>query len=320
MDEQRVDGTGATGASAPSEPSGAPGPTGYVGRYAPSPTGHLHLGNLRTAVVAWARARSVGGRFLVRVEDIDETRCRPEFEAQQLEDLRAVGVEWDGAPLRQSERYALYDAALLRLPVFPCFCSRKDIQRELQSVMGAPHGPPGAYPGTCRDLDEGERRERAARLAEEGRGPSLRLRSDVTKWRARDFFAGEVTGAVDDMVLRRADGMWAYNLAVVVDDGEQGVTEIVRGRDLLDSAPRQVHLAHALGYPEPAYAHVPLVVNREGRRLAKRDGDVTLREVTAGHAQRWILDSLGFPGLASVAELPDVFDLADLPREDVVFD
>lgn len=137
MDEQRVDGTGATGASAPSEPSGAPGPTGYVGRYAPSPTGHLHLGNLRTAVVAWARARSVGGRFLVRVEDIDETRCRPEFEAQQLEDLRAVGVEWDGAPVRQSERYALYDAALLRLPVFPCFCSRKDIQRELQSVMGA---------------------------------------------------------------------------------------------------------------------------------------------------------------------------------------
>lgn len=272
----------------------------YVGRYAPSPTGHLHLGNLRTAAIAWARARAAGGRFLVRVEDIDRQRSRPEFEAQQLADLAAIGLDWDGEPVRQSDRDSLYDDALRRLPTFTCYCSRKDIQRELAEMGGAPHGAPGAYPGTCRDLSEGERAERAAALAAEGRGPSLRLRADVREWRARDVLHGTIVDAVDDMVLRRADGMWAYNLAVVVDDADQGVTEIVRGDDLLSSAPRQGYLAHLLGVPEPTYAHVPLVVNAEGRRLAKRDGDVTLRDISADEAKRWILDSLrGGAGAAS---------------------
>ena len=330
---------------------------GYVGRYAPSPTGHLHLANLRTAAIAWARARSVGGRFLVRVEDIDRQRSRPEFEEQQLADLAAVGVDWDGEPVRQSERDSLYDAALRRLPTFPCYCSRKDIQRELAEMGGAPHGAPGAYPGTCRNLTEAERSERAAALAAEGRGPSLRLRADVREWRAEDALHGTIVDAVDDMVLRRADGMWAYNLAVVVDDADQGVTEIVRGDDLVSSAPRQAHLAHLLGAPVPTYAHVPLVVGAEGRRLAKRDGDVTLRDISAAEARRWILDSLrggaggvgaggaGAGGAASVggasgaagvdgagaefaagladvddiADLPEVFDLAAIPREQVVF-
>lgn len=273
----------------------------YVGRYAPSPTGHLHLGNLRTAAIAWARARAAGGRFLVRVEDIDRQRSRPEFEARQLADLAAIGLDWDGEPVRQSDRDSLYDDALRRLPTFPCFCSRKDIQRELAEMGGAPHGAPGAYPGTCRDLSEGERAERAAALAAEGRGPSLRLRADVREWRAWDALHGTIVDAVDDMVLRRADGMWAYNLAVVVDDADQGVTEIVRGDDLLSSAPRQGHLAHLLGVPEPTYAHVPLVVNAEGRRLAKRDGDVTLRDISAGEAKRWILDSLRGGAVAASA-------------------
>ncbi|MFD5868226.1 tRNA glutamyl-Q(34) synthetase GluQRS [Corynebacterium sp. NPDC060344] len=304
----------------------AENPRGYVGRYAPSPTGDLHLGNLRTAVIAWARARAAGGRFLVRVEDIDRQRSRPEFEAQQLEDLAAVGLDWDGKPVRQSDRESLYDDALRRLPTFPCYCSRRDIQRELAEVGGAPHGAPGAYPGTCRDLSEEARAEKAAALAAEGRGPSLRLRADVRRWSAGDALHGEVTGDVDDMVLRRADGMWAYNLAVVVDDADQGVTEIVRGDDLLSSAPRQGHLAHLLGVPEPTYAHVPLVVNAEGRRLAKRDGDVTLRDVQAGRARQWILDSLraGAGGVLAdvddLADLPEAFDLMAIPREPVVFE
>ena len=338
----------------------------YVGRYAPSPTGHLHLGNLRTAAIAWARARSVGGRFLVRVEDIDRQRSRPEFEEQQLADLAAIGLDWDGEPVRQFDRDSLYDDALRRLPTFPCFCSRKDIQRELAEMGGAPHGAPGAYPGTCRDLSEAARAEKTAELAASGRGPSLRLRADVREWRAEDALHGTIVDAVDDMVLRRADGMWAYNLAVVVDDADQGVTEIVRGDDLLSSAPRQAYLAHLLGAPEPTYAHVPLVVNGEGRRLAKRDGDVTLRDISAGEAQRWILDSLragggaggggvgagaggrgggdaaggrGGPGVTEggedavaeglmgmdlsdvdrIADLPEVFDLMAIPREQVVF-
>ncbi|WJY98800.1 Glutamate--tRNA ligase [Corynebacterium hansenii] len=334
------------------EPAGTAAP-GYVGRYAPSPTGHLHLGNLRTAVIAWARARAAGGRFIVRIEDIDRQRSRPEFEERQLADLAAIGLDWDGEVVRQSERDELYDDALRRLPTFPCFCSRKDIQRELAEMGGAPHGVPGAYPGTCRDLTEAERAERAAALVAEGRGPSLRLRADVREWRADDALHGNVVGAVDDMVLRRADGMWAYNLAVVVDDADQGVTEIVRGDDLLTSAPRQAHLAGMLGVPAPTYAHVPLVLNSEGRRLAKRDGDVTLREITAAQARRWILDSLRggagdgvgvgaggdvgagpvgaaasagagakagpFAEVDDIADLPEVFDLMAVPRDPVVW-
>ncbi|WP_295627682.1 tRNA glutamyl-Q(34) synthetase GluQRS [uncultured Corynebacterium sp.] len=319
----------------------------YVGRYAPSPTGHLHLGNLRTATIAWARARAAGGRFLLRVEDIDRQRSRPEFEARQLADLGAIGLDWDGEPVRQSERDSLYDAALRHLPTYPCFCSRKDIQRELAEMGGAPHGAPGAYPGTCRDLTDDERERRAAELAADGRGPSLRLRTDVREWRAEDALHGTVVDAVDDMVLRRADGMWAYNLAVVVDDADQGVTEIVRGDDLLSSAPRQAHLAELLGATPPTYAHVPLVVNAEGRRLAKRDGDVTLRDVTAREAEEWILRSLGgAAGVAGalgaagggedtgaeglmrmdlrdvdrIADLPEVFALEAIPREQVVFE
>lgn len=325
----------------------------YVGRYAPSPTGHLHLGNLRTAVIAWARARAAGGRFLVRIEDIDRQRSRPEYEARQLADLAAIGLDWDDEPVRQSDRHPLYDDAIRRLPTYPCYCSRKDIQRELAEIGGAPHGAPGAYPGTCRDLTGDQRADKAAALAADGRGPSLRLRADVREWTARDALHGTTTGDVDDMVLRRADGMWAYNLAVVVDDADQGVTEIVRGDDLLSSAPRQAHLAHLLGVPEPTYAHVPLVVSAEGRRLAKRDGDVTLRDITAEQAKRWILESLRagaggaeavragaagagargdaagagaagagadvFADVDDIADLPEVFDLMAIPRERVVF-
>jgi glutamyl-tRNA synthetase len=259
-----------------------------AGRFAPSPSGDLHLGNLRTAILAWLFARSTGRRFLVRVEDLDRQRSRPEFARNQLEDLAALGLTWDPPVVRQSDRDPLYDAALDRLTAagltFECFCTR----REVAEAVRAPHHPVGAYPGTCRDLTEAER---AGRRTE--RPPAIRLRARAARWTVHDVLHGQVSGHVDDVVLRRGDGAHAYNLAVVVDDGAQGVDQVVRGEDLMDAAPAQAHLAHLLDLPEPTYAHVPLALNAEGRRLAKRDGAVTLRDLTPERAWVLIGDSLG---------------------------
>lgn len=277
-----------------------------AGRFAPSPSGDLHVGNLRTAVLAWLFARSSGRRFLLRVEDLD--RVRPGAEEHQLDDLRALGLDWDGPVVRQSERRDGYDQAIDRLTaggrVYPCFCTR----REVQDAPSAPHLPPGAYPGTCRDLTEHERTVRAG-----SRPAALRLRADVTSWPVHDLLHGDVEGAVDDLVLRRNDGVPAYNLAVVVDDAVQGVDQVVRGDDLLTSAPRQAHLASLLGLAEPTYAHVPLAVNVEGRRLAKRDGDVTLADLGRDRAWAMIADSLGLVG-DSPSDLLGAFDPATVPR------
>jgi glutamyl-tRNA synthetase len=260
-----------------------------TGRFAPSPTGDLHLGNLRTALLAWLFARSAGGRFLMRVEDLDTGRVRAGIEERQLADLRAVGVDWDGPVVRQSERLDLYAAALERLDTYPCFCTRA----EIREAASAPHGPVGAYPGTCRELSAAERAEREAA----GRPPALRVRAD---------------GSVDDFVVRRGDGAFAYNLAVVVDDAAMGVDQVVRGDDLLDSTPRQVWLAGALGLPVPDYVHVPLVLGPDGARLAKRHGAVTLRELDAGEARRWIVQSLDLEDIES-------FDPALLPAKPTVY-
>ena len=244
-----------------------------VGRFAPSPTGPLHVGNLRTALVAWLFARSAGSRFLVRMEDLDERVVQPEQYDRQLRDLEAIGLDWDGPVERQSSRRHLYDAAIDRLTAagltFPCWCSRK----EVLEAASAPHGPPGAYPGTCRDGGE----PRA------GRPAALRLRCPEpgAVVGVDDRIHGRYEGVVDDVVLRRNDGTPAYNLAVVVDDAEQGVEEVVRADDLLPSTPRQVHLATLLGLPVPAYAHVPLVVGPDGDRLAKRHGAVDLGDLAA---------------------------------------
>lgn len=308
------DGPADLAAPGPAADPGARPAARVVGRYAPSPTGDLHLGNLRTAAVAWALARGAGGGFIVRIEDIDRQRSRPEFEARQLEDLAAIGLDWDGEPVRQSQRGELYAEAVANLPTYPCFCSRK----EIQEAASAPHAAPGAYPGTCRNLAPEERERRRAERAVLGLGPATRLRADVAEWTARDLLHGDVAGMVDDFVLRRADGAWAYNLAVVVDDAAQGVTQVTRGDDLLSSAPRQAHLAHLLGAPAPQYVHVPLVLNAAGRRLAKRDGAVTLRDVGPGAARRWICASLGLPD-ADVADLPGLLDAGSIPRDPVVF-
>jgi glutamyl-tRNA synthetase len=280
------------------------------GRFAPSPTGVLHLGNLRTALLAWLFARSAGSDFLMRIEDLDAGRVREELVGEQLSDLASLGLDWDGDVVRQSARGALYDEALSRLDTYECFCTRA----EIREAASAAHGPVGAYPGTCRDLTAAQR---DALRAE--RAPALRVRADGAVVGFEDRVAGHFEGFADDFVVRRNDGAYAYNLAVVVDDGAQGVEEVVRGADLLDSTPRQIWLGRALGLPELTYAHVPLVLGPDGRRLAKRDGDVTLREVAPGDALAWMASSLGLPPVRTTAELLPAFDVATLPREPTVW-
>lgn len=268
-----------------SNPSTQPFPSG-TGRYAPSPSGDLHLGNLRTAILAWAMARRGSKPFYLRVEDLD--RVRPGAAERQIADLAVLGLDWDASPgassetvngqeagvLYQSTRLAAYEQAVEQLReanlVYECFCTR----REIQEASSAPHGAPGAYPGTCRELTEEQQEERRAQ-----RPPALRLRAKCTSYTVQDDFYGAYTGLVDDFVLVRNDGTYAYNLTSVVDDAFVGVEQIVRGDDLLPSAPRQSYLAQLLGLAQPHYAHVPLALNEEGKRLAKRDGAVTLPQL-----------------------------------------
>lgn len=284
-----------------------------AGRFAPSPSADLHIGNLRTAVLAWLFARSTGRRFLVRVEDLDD-RTHDDIARRQLADLAAIGVTWDEEPGWQSahrQRYdAVIDALVERDLVFECYCSR----REILDAPRAPHAPEGAYPGTCRDLTDAERDSRRAG----GRPPALRLRSDVDQFTVTDVLHGEFTGVVDDFVLRRGDGVPAYNLAVVVDDAASGIDQVVRGDDLLSSSPRQAYLASLLGYPQPVYAHVPLALNSEGKRLAKRDGAVTLAELGVPRAFGLITSSLDWLA-TDMAELLEQFDPARLPREPWIY-
>jgi glutamyl-tRNA synthetase len=276
------------------------------GRFAPSPTGVLHLGNLRTALLAWLFARSAGSEFLMRIEDLDVGRVRSSYVDEQLGDLAAIGLDWDGEVVVQSSRSELYAEALSRLDVYECFCTRA----EIREAASAAHGPVGAYPGTCRDLTATQRDVLRAQ-----RSPALRVRAGDAVVGFEDRVAGHFEGVVDDFVVRRNDGAYAYNLAVVVDDGLQAIEEIVRGADLLDSTPRQIWLGRALGLAELSYAHVPLVLGPDGRRLAKRDGDVTLREVAPGDAVAWMASSLGLPPARTAADLLPAFDPAALPRE-----
>ncbi|KUI41087.1 glutamyl-Q tRNA(Asp) ligase [Mycobacterium sp. IS-1590] len=279
-----------------------------AGRFAPSPSADLHIGNLRTAVLAWLFARSTGRRFLMRVDDLDD-RTFADIGRRQLADLAAIGLTWDVVEW-QSEHPERYDVAIAELDgrglLYECYCSRKDIAQ----APRAPHAPQGAYPGTCRDLTD---TERATRRAETGRPPALRLRTDAIVHTVHDVLHGDYTGIVDDFVVRRGDGVPAYNLAVVVDDATQGVDQVVRGDDLLASSPRQAYLARMLGHPEPVYAHVALVLNEDGARLAKRDGAVTLAEIGVARALAQISESLGWQARDVEGMLAE-FDPAALPR------
>lgn len=287
-------------------------PATGAGRFAPSPSADLHIGNLRTAVLAWLFARGSGRRFLVRIEDLDD-RTSGDVAHRQLADLAAIGVTWDAEPQWQSDHADRYDTVIGALAgrglTYECYCSRK----EILNAPRAPHAPEGAYPGTCRELSDAERDERRA-----ARPPALRLRSDTDEFTVHDLLHGDYTGVVDDFVLRRGDGVAAYNLAVVVDDAASGVDQVVRADDLLASSPRQAYLAALLGHPQPVYAHVPLALNAQGKRLAKRDGAVTLAELGAARAWELITDSLGVR-CGDIGELLERFDPAALPREPWVY-
>jgi glutamyl-tRNA synthetase len=311
-----------------------PPPPG-AGRFAPSPSGDLHVGNLRTALLAWLFARSTGRRFIVRMEDLD--RVQPGSDRRQLADLAAIGLNWDGPVVYQSDRTDLYDDAIDRLTsqglTYPCFCTRREIREAASAPHPDPVGPSapagltadGAYPGTCRNLSDADIAQRRA----DSRPGALRLRAGADRWTIQDDLRGPFTGAVDDVVLRRNDGVAAYNLAVVVDDAAQGVDQVVRGDDLLTSAPRQAYLGSLLGLPVATYAHVPLALNAAAQRLAKRDGAVTLADlVAAGRTPRDVLGTIaatlglvpaadrGKPGRpVGPADLLTRFDPTRLPRE-----
>ena len=254
---------------------------GVRGRYAPSPTGLLHLGNLRTALLAWLQVRLTGGTLILRMEDLDLPRVKPESESSILADLRWLGLDWDEGPdaagefgpYHQSKRSDAYAEALRRLDaaglIYPCYCSRKDVAQ----AASAPHreGAPPIYPGTCRkrtgvSLDDAK--------PVKGRPPSWRYRIAGKTIAFEDQIKGaikqDLEREVGDFVLKRSDGLFAYQLAVVVDDALMGVTDVLRGEDLLDSTPRQIELFQALGFPVPRFWHVPMMMDAKGRRLAKR--------------------------------------------------
>ncbi|AMD56081.1 glutamyl-Q tRNA(Asp) synthetase [Mycolicibacterium fortuitum subsp. fortuitum DSM 46621 = ATCC 6841 = JCM 6387] len=285
-----------------------------AGRFAPSPSADLHIGNLRPRCWRGCSPRSTGRRFLLRVEDLDD-RTFAEIGHRQVEDLAVIGLTWDEPVQWQTDHQDRYDTVIGELSerglLYECYCSRRDIAQ----APRAPHAPEGAYPGTCRDLTE---TERAERRAETGRPPALRLRTDTFVGTVTDLLHGSYTGIIDDFVVRRGDGVPAYNLAVVVDDAAGGIDQVVRGDDLLSSSPRQAYLARLLGYPEPTYAHVPLVLNEDGARLAKRDGAVTLAEIGVERALEQISASLGWPPL-DLDGMLDRFDPSALPRHPWVY-
>ncbi len=290
-----------------------------TGRFAPSPTGDLHLGNLRTALIAWLFARSTGSALYLRVEDLDPLTSSRDHEARQLADLAALGLDWDPPVMRQSARRAEHEAALATLVerelTFPCFCSR----REIREAAAAPHADADRYPGTCRRLTPAEVAAREA----SGRPAALRLRAAGESVLMRDRLHGDVSGVADDIVLRRNDGVPAYHLAVVVDDDDQGIEEVVRGDDLLAVTPSQAHLLDVLGRPRPTWVHVPLALGVDGERLAKRHGSVTLADLAADGVgpdavRARLAQSLGLtePGEpAPMARLLERFDPERLPRE-----
>ena len=305
------------------------GTSQHRGRFAPSPTGELHLGNAWAALLGWLWARSEGGSFLLRIEDLDRARLRPGAVETLLADMEWLGLDFDEEPVVQSARAAFHDRALESLRVqervYPCFCSRSEIAR----AVNAPHGPGDdgpVYPGTCADLDAPTREARTAT-----RPPAWRFRAAPGPTRVEDLLHGpllqDVAAEVGDFVVRRNDGVASYQLAVVVDDAASGITHVLRGEDLLSSTPRQLQLARALGLPVPAYAHVPLLLGPDGKRLAKREGPPSLAELrragvagerVVGLLARWARLGDGTP-VAPPALVPG-FSLERVPREAVAVD
>ena len=297
-----------------------------AGRYAPSPSGRMHLGNLLCCLLAWLSAKSKGGQVLLRIEDLDAARCPRRYADAIVDDLAWLGLSADGPqpPVYQSERAAVYQQFYDKLAakglVYPCFCSRSQLH-----AASAPHRSDGqvVYPGTCRGLTPEEIAEKARHKA-----PAWRVRVPDEEIAFTDGhlgpYAENLARDCGDFYLRRADGVFAYQLAVVVDDALMGVTEVVRGADLLSSTPRQLWLYRELGLQAPQFYHLPLLLDHEGRRLSKRDGDQSLENLRARYTPQEIVGRLAFacglqdaPRPAAPQDLVGAFDWARVPRHDI---
>ena len=278
-----------------------------VTRFAPSPTGYLHLGHVRSALEGWRAAREAGGRFLLRIEDIDHTRCRAEYTEAIIEDLRWLGLDWDGPIRLQSEHFDDYRAALSKLDamglLYPCFCTRREIQAEIARAGGAPQGDLGAlYPGICRSLSAAEREARIQSAADY----ALRLdigaalaRTGSLYWHEQERRIAADPAALGDVVLARKEVPTSYHLAVTVDDALQGVTSVTRGIDLFTATHIHRLLQALLGLPTPHYRHHALLTDASGRRLAKRDRALTIRAMrAAGRSPAGVLEAASKGSLA----------------------
>lgn len=304
------------------------------GRFAPSPSGRMHLGNIFCALLAWLSVRRQNGSLLLRIEDLDPARCRRDYAEQLEDDLRWLGLLWDEggvnapgphAPYCQSQRSEIYVQMLSRLskhaPLYPCFCSRDELH-----AASAPHRSDGRllYGGRCRTLSDAERAALSA-----NRRPALRVAVPDEPFSFADksgcVFSENLRADCGDFIIRRSDGVFAYQLAVVVDDALMGVTEVVRGRDLLDSTPRQLFLYRALGFTPPAFGHLPLLLSADGRRLSKRDQDMDMGVLRQRFSAPELLGRLAFlaglierPEPATAQELISHFSWEALPKEDIV--
>ena len=296
-----------------------------VGRFAPTPSGRMHLGNVFAALMAWLSVRSRGGSFVLRMEDLDTQRTSEEFAAVLRKDLQWLGLDWDLETAPQSQRSQVYQRYFEKLQdlglLYPCYCTRS----QLHSV-NAPHLSDGTYvyPGTCRNLTPEER-------AAFSRAPAWRVKVPDREWSVEDWVQGtyreNLLRDCGDFVVRRADGVYVYQLAVTVDDGEAGVTEVVRGMDLLSSAPRQMYLQELFGFSHPKYGHVPMLMAPDGRRLSKRDRDMDLGFLQSHTTAEKLLGLLAFScGLTdkleaiSARELAGEFAWENLQKEDICLD
>ena len=293
-----------------------------MGRFAPTPSGRMHLGNVFAAMLGWLSVRSRDGEMVLRMEDLDTQRTSPEYAQILRQDLLWLGLSWDRETPPQSQRSRVYDAYFQKLEdlglLYPCYCTRSQLHG-----VNAPHLSDGTYvyPGTCRNLTQEQRNTFH-------RAPAWRVMVPDRVWQFTDRVQGaySLNLATDcgDMVMRRADGVYVYQLAVTVDDGEAGVTEVVRGMDLLSSAPRQMYLQELWGFPHPEYAHVPMLLAPDGRRLSKRDRDLDLGQLQKFYSPQQILGQLAFsaglldrPEAVSAQELATIFSWEKIKKEDI---
>ena len=295
-----------------------------IGRFAPTPSGRLHLGNLLCCLLAYLSAKSAGGKFLLRIEDVDVPRCPRKLSEQCIADLETLGFAWDEAPLFQSERTEIYQYHFDRLLdldlIYPCFCTRAQLHAAQAPNLGDREP---VYAGTCANLTKAEIAER-----EKTRRPAMRMRlpDETIAFTDRHYgaYSENLARETGDFIIRRSDGLFGYQLAAVVDDALSGVNEIVRGRDILASTPRQIHMLKTLGFPVPQYSHIPLLMDCEGRRLAKRDKDLSLDELLKRYTPEQILGMLAYAcgvidrwEAATLAQLVQAFDWKNVKTDDM---